>query len=101
MIPVFSFVSSSVIDDCDNQIVCDSAKVFVFIVRGWTFGRALWFVVVAQLSFSTSFEHTKGHVALPYVHVYHVDLVGLVNTEVASLFGLNVAKITEIAFSHA
>jgi len=38
--------------------------------------------------------------APPDVHAYLVDLVGLVNGEAAALFGLNVAKITEIAFSH-
>jgi hypothetical protein len=97
---VFSFISSSVVDGHDNQIVLNSAKVFIFIVRGQIFGHALWFVIMAQLMFSASFEHTKGCMALQDVYVCHVDLMGLVNREAAVLFGLNVAKIIQIAFSH-
>ena len=49
---VFSFVSGSVIDGHDDQIVCDSTKVFVFIVGGQIFNCTLWFIIMAQLMFS-------------------------------------------------
>ena len=49
-------------------------------------------------SFAATFEESKGCMASANVHAYNIDLVSFFDREPALFLGLDVAKITEIAF---